>query len=52
MTRGNMPDNPSDRDMRMNMLYDTIERNDIKSEAGERMMHKLHLRLTIRKIMI
>ena len=33
--------NPSDRDMRMDMLYATIERNDIKSEAGEKMMHRV-----------
>ena len=33
--------NPSDRAMRVDALYATIERNDIKSEAGERMMHQL-----------
>jgi hypothetical protein len=33
--------NPSDRAMRIDALYNTIERNDIKSEAGERMMHQL-----------
>lgn len=37
--RGNP--NPSDRAMRIDALYNTIERNDIKSEAGERMMHQL-----------
>lgn len=33
--------NPSDRAMRIDALYSTIERNDLKSEAGERMMHQL-----------
>ena len=33
--------NPSDRAMRVDALYSTIERNDLKSEAGERMMHQL-----------
>jgi hypothetical protein len=33
--------NPSDRALRIDALYNTIERNDIKSEAGERMMHQL-----------
>ena len=37
--RGNP--NPSDRAMRADALYATIERNDIKSQAGERMMHQL-----------
>lgn len=34
--------NPSDRAMRSEALYATIERNDIKSEAGERMMHRVN----------
>jgi hypothetical protein len=38
--RGNP--NPSDRAMRIDALYATIERNDIKSEAGERMMHHVN----------
>lgn len=33
--------NPADRAMRIDALYATIERNDLKSEAGERMMHQL-----------
>lgn len=33
--------NPADRSLRVSALYDTIERNDLKSEAGERMMHQL-----------
>ena len=33
--------NPADRSMRIDALYNTIERNDLKSEAGERMMHQL-----------
>ncbi len=33
--------NPSDHAMRVDALYATIERNDLKSEAGERMMHQL-----------
>lgn len=37
--RGNP--NPSDRAMRADALYATIERNDIKSQAGERLMHRI-----------
>ena len=37
--RGNP--NPSDRALRVDALYATIERNDIKSQAGERMMHQV-----------
>lgn len=34
--------NPSDRAMRVDALYATIERNDIKSEAGEKLMHRVN----------
>ena len=33
--------NPSRPDMRMDALYKTIERNDLKSEAGEKLMHRV-----------
>lgn len=36
--------NPALPDMRVEALYATIERNDIKSEAGERMMKQLKAR--------
>ena len=38
--------NPSDRAMRADALYKTIERNDLKSEAGEKMMHRVEGRKT------
>ena len=34
--------NPSDRALRIDALYETIERNNIKSEAGERLMHRVN----------
>ncbi len=33
--------NPCDRAMRIDALYQTIERNDLKSEAGEKLMHRV-----------
>ena len=33
--------NPSRPDMRMDALYATIERNDLKCEAGEKMMKQV-----------